>query len=409
MESLPTVAKPWKPLADPSKWIRVIELLPSPSGPIRVRLHDQKLSSPRTRYEAVSYTWGDRKEQEEIILENQRHQIRRNLWTFLARLRQPQKSRYLWADALCIDQQNLVEKGHQVTIIGEIFKTASTVLVWLGEADDGNDAILDTASQISIFDWWLILGQNDPRVQRAKHSAHIILKRPYWTRTWIVQELIVAKKIVVHYGSRQASWAAFTTFITECSEWGQAGRVTFDKVAEQRRNFHRFGYLHVNCWLFENVSSFAHTNCDDPRDKIYSLLSVSMPPINGVPFPVDYSKEVTLYELLFRILETSYGFMKANPFYVLAHLMEVLGLDQEDFSRRLEERGGLRRERPSLPQYLGIRTKMELGALRRALVGFTKPVKMVRRGWMSPSFCKKAVAYRWGDRQLMLDQAWKGF
>jgi len=45
----------------------------------------------------------------------------------------PDTTRLLWADALCIDQNNHFELGDQVAKMGAIYTAASQVIVWLGE------------------------------------------------------------------------------------------------------------------------------------------------------------------------------------------------------------------------------------------------------------------------------------
>jgi hypothetical protein len=45
------------------------------------------------------------------------------------------KQRYIWIDALCIDQTNLSEREAQVSLMGELFRKATTVIAWLGDED----------------------------------------------------------------------------------------------------------------------------------------------------------------------------------------------------------------------------------------------------------------------------------
>ncbi|KAK7710529.1 hypothetical protein SLS63_012959 [Diaporthe eres] len=46
--------------------------------------------------------------------------------------------RSVWADSVCIDQDNLDEKAHQVQFMGMIYNNASRVLICLGEDDEGH-------------------------------------------------------------------------------------------------------------------------------------------------------------------------------------------------------------------------------------------------------------------------------
>lgn len=150
----------------------MLELRPG-AGMIRLQLHHKKLSQRATRYEAISYAWGDELETEEITLDSNAHKITRNLWTCLKKLRLSTEPRALWADAVCINQNDPAEKGHQVSIMGKIYREAKRVCVWLGEADDGTDAIMSTVME----------SRRSPRSAECHAAIKAILSRPYWRRT----------------------------------------------------------------------------------------------------------------------------------------------------------------------------------------------------------------------------------
>jgi hypothetical protein len=40
-----------------------------------------------------------------------------------------------WIDNLCIDQDNPLEKNHQVHLMRDIYQKANSILVWLGDAE----------------------------------------------------------------------------------------------------------------------------------------------------------------------------------------------------------------------------------------------------------------------------------
>ncbi|KIW31134.1 uncharacterized protein PV07_02808 [Cladophialophora immunda] len=152
----------WQPLAHPTKSIRLIELLSAKSkdAPLELSLSTWSFDAGRPSYEAISYTRGDARDEEEILVSGERERrsqtqtlrIRKNLSHCLKRLRQPSGSRYLWVDGICIDQRNDEEKGAQVSIMGKIFSGAERVLVWLGEEGDGSsDRVVARATKRR---WW---------------------------------------------------------------------------------------------------------------------------------------------------------------------------------------------------------------------------------------------------------------
>ena len=128
------------PLNDPS-YTRLLTLLPgSHCTPLRCQIVEHQASSD-TRYDALSYAWGDPVYSESIqVCESSNAErvswylpVTRNLFEALLRLRSDDAPRTLWIDALCINQDDLEEKGHQVARMGRVYREASQVIVWLGE------------------------------------------------------------------------------------------------------------------------------------------------------------------------------------------------------------------------------------------------------------------------------------
>lgn len=114
--------------------VRLLELYPGERDtPLIGRLI---VTTNPSQYEALSYTWGG---SDGHIFTFQNGPVSRsipittNLYDGLQQLRDQLKPRWLWVDALCINQANNQEKGHQVMRMGHVFSHASRVLVWLGK------------------------------------------------------------------------------------------------------------------------------------------------------------------------------------------------------------------------------------------------------------------------------------
>ncbi|KAF1843711.1 HET-domain-containing protein [Cucurbitaria berberidis CBS 394.84] len=129
--------------------IRLIEILPpSPNGTIQCNIRNATVDS---EYTCLSYVWGSASHTNNILIDGKLFQVRRNLFEFLEMISAKQvitkqettrlhsdksptfdlshASRSLWIDAMCIDQENVVEKHHQVKQMGEIYSNAHCVLV----------------------------------------------------------------------------------------------------------------------------------------------------------------------------------------------------------------------------------------------------------------------------------------
>jgi hypothetical protein len=155
-------------------------------------------------YEALSYVWGDARDQEDILLDNQTFKVRKNLVAALRHLRLKEKGRDLWVDAVCINQSDDPEKNRQFQFMRMIYGDTKGLLIWLGPEDENSDAAMDLVNRVA--------GQfvpelsNDARCRnnsimlnelenltrsRSLDSFYEYLQRPWFSRAWIVQELLL--------------------------------------------------------------------------------------------------------------------------------------------------------------------------------------------------------------------------
>jgi hypothetical protein len=88
-------------------------------------------------YAAISYVWGDPKNTVMITVDEKNQPVTVNLRDVLLRARHKSDTRILWADAICINQEDLVERAQQIRLMPSIFGNAEHVLAWLGK-DDGD-------------------------------------------------------------------------------------------------------------------------------------------------------------------------------------------------------------------------------------------------------------------------------
>ncbi|KAF1989760.1 heterokaryon incompatibility, partial [Aulographum hederae CBS 113979] len=84
------------------------------------------------KFEALSYMWGPRDPNCHILCEGRPLFITPNCASALLHLRKKKSPRLLWVDAICIDQDSVEEKNHQIPIVGEIYAAAEQTIAWLG-------------------------------------------------------------------------------------------------------------------------------------------------------------------------------------------------------------------------------------------------------------------------------------
>src|SRR5436190_23416896 len=108
--------------------IRVLDLLPGARGlDIRCELRYVMLSS-NPSYEALSYCWHPKNPKRRIICCETEVDIGENLYLALRHLRHETERRTLWADAICINQEDDEEKSCQVRMMSSIYGKAAGVV-----------------------------------------------------------------------------------------------------------------------------------------------------------------------------------------------------------------------------------------------------------------------------------------
>ncbi|KAM5357299.1 hypothetical protein ACJZ2D_016410 [Fusarium nematophilum] len=222
--------------------IRLLMLHPRQEGSeVRCTLQTTHLSAYPT-YTALSYEWGEAENQSTITLNGRQVRVRVNLWRFLSRLSHMHNDRVLWVEAICINQDNISERNQQVQLMAQIYESASAV--------------------------W----------------------KTYFTRMWIVQEVLLAKELVVYCGEHGVEWDAL---LEKC--WGvrdvDSTLIRLAQARNRRKEHTSYdGYASL-------IGEFGSSECTDVRDKVYGLLGLFP---ESERLRVDYT--VTLPVLFFRAL-----------------------------------------------------------------------------------------------------------
>jgi hypothetical protein len=176
-------------------------------------------------FSALSYVWGDPHITENIIVDDVEFAVTLNLaaalkhakthWTRHHCDRDPASFR-LWADAICINQQDVTERNQQVQIMATLYSRAELVIAWLGESTAMTERAFKTfkfvwkeASELSREEFcaleWLekhpLLCMVDTESSYFTQNDHWeaainLLYLPYWDRVWIYQEAVMATTLL---------------------------------------------------------------------------------------------------------------------------------------------------------------------------------------------------------------------
>lgn len=176
----------YRPLLPEPDGIRLLRLLPcvDESAPIQCQLFNYSLreSGKRTHpYDALSYVWGSWENPGSIFIDNHEKLVTRNLYGALSRLRHGFIERFLWIDALCINQADLSEKEQQIQFMAKIYAQANRVVVWLGEAADDSDQALEVIRVAGADKDFPSTSRNEV----IQHAILALLRRSWFRRIWV--------------------------------------------------------------------------------------------------------------------------------------------------------------------------------------------------------------------------------
>lgn len=344
-----TLSSLYEPLDSSRSEIRVLKVPPENGENfelIKVSL-DEGL-----HFVALSYVWGDMNDRIRITVHGRAVSVTKNLKLALTRLRdrlarqapdRPHQNFYVWADAICINQQDQVERGHQVQLMARIYTSADCVMSWLGPKDHSlafkaihalactvkrNNPEQANPTLPTFRPEWLryrpgLCRQDPDKAGTPFHNAaweaiSDLLSDQYWERVWIFQEVALACRLrLLSMGDRILDWNDLEFVCVTLAKWKE-------EIAEA--NTGKPDFLHEGIWFaltkqkirWERIENLtlarievaktrnspaghrtarwalatvaADLKATDHRDYIYGLLSVS-----GIPIVPDYRR--TLSEL----------------------------------------------------------------------------------------------------------------
>ncbi|KAK4506288.1 hypothetical protein PRZ48_000018 [Zasmidium cellare] len=324
---------------------RLLTLAPSQdlAQPIQCTLKTVHLAE-RPAYEALSYVWGDETDTATIQVNSKTRHVRPNLRAALARLRFSKRPRTLWIDALCINQRDIGERNDQVRIMSTIYQAAKRVLIWVGESGDGSTLVFDYMRKLRAKsrDSKQVVFRDEPDddgteqqpwsfsyASNAKgrliledeldEAFETLCSRPWFSRTWVIQEFALSTQAVVVCGGDKELWSPLREVYPESrlgmldgirlsvsnSPWNDRKRWRAEKLASPSSSDIE-GVLHYS------------TRCDvtEPRDRVYALLGFLANPSVKVDYrlPVEevyasFTQAIFEQDRSIRLLHT-FGFQK---------------------------------------------------------------------------------------------------
>ncbi|KAK5659169.1 hypothetical protein OQA88_1259 [Cercophora sp. LCS_1] len=276
--------------------IRLIRLMAheDKEAPIQCQLFEyplKGLGQGAHLYEALSYVWGSEEDKKPIYVQEpdgkggnslagktrQLH-VTQNLHALLSHIRNCLFDRVVWVDAICINQQDNKEKEPQVQSMAKIYASANRVIVWLGEASSDTDGAFEALCKSAAKEK---ISPSTPQPILA------LLERPWFRRIWVLQEVAVARQILIKCGLDEMDGSAFCSGL-------DASKLPYDTRPDLRTLVPPITYLirHVPFWpqtatshpgalhslvirpLGQLVDMYHTREATNPLDKVYALLGI---------------------------------------------------------------------------------------------------------------------------------------
>ncbi|KAK4446381.1 heterokaryon incompatibility protein-domain-containing protein [Podospora aff. communis PSN243] len=190
----------YRPLLQASS-IRLLCLTPSADRDEQLKatlIHTtlEELSNDVTgQYTALSYVWGDGPPTGEIWLDGEPRKIMETLDAALRDMRYRTRERRVWADALCINQDDIQERTKQVPIMDRIYSLATETIIHLSPLCPGAEELFRYISQ-----------KREKFTEDSWPAREVIINRPWFKRVWVFQELVLSRNPWIQVGHLRVTW-----------------------------------------------------------------------------------------------------------------------------------------------------------------------------------------------------------
>lgn len=339
----------YEPLSAEKNEIRLLRISGGPDSTIAATISKTSLDEDPA-FNALSYVWGNVEGSKSITLAGESFAVTENLFVALSHLVKDVDvaSQLIWIDAVCINQNDVHERNHQVPLMGRIYSEAKAVYAWLGSGSKGVELGMRLARSMgatlvesygytpsmsfsthpghkdvtwlldqrieALFAEFRTMQQSDgsDELVRPLDAVEQLFSTglPYWERVWTFQELLLATSAVLVYGGQKCRFADacelqqfFHAFDADAAGgrpaamapdiWAFAAAAsTVDAflnvtVVRLAATLHKSGAAPPMSRLTAFALATRFRRSWDPRDKIYGLLAAA-----GVAMPVEYNSPV---------------------------------------------------------------------------------------------------------------------
>ncbi|RMD43989.1 hypothetical protein DV735_g1129, partial [Chaetothyriales sp. CBS 134920] len=258
---------------------RLIELLPGDElAPLECRLETAEviaqdglglIAEARSQeYEVLSCPTVALEPETSLICNGLSIPVPQSLTQALKYMRLESESRWLWNDGLCINHNNLEEKSFQIRESFLVHKKAINVIAWIGTPDEDSDMVLE-----AIDDFPLSRLSELPEIQHGVRS--FVASRPWFQHIWSRQAVYAAENLLLQCGHFVFSFHQFCRFAMKTGAMADSCLEVLynDHLESGKKVVHGYD-KELTDYFFESLSKNSLFNVSDPRDRIYSSITM---------------------------------------------------------------------------------------------------------------------------------------
>ncbi|KAG4429501.1 hypothetical protein IFR05_015018 [Cadophora sp. M221] len=255
------------------------------------------------QFVALSYEWGSSEKTHNIQLEDgSTVRITDSLYHALRDLRDidlSQEYRVIWADGICINQNDLKERQQQVSVMGEIYRNAAQVITYIGAEKNNSNSAIDFACEL--LQYYYQNGDRDPRRHLVEEHSNIglppssdsrwaalkaLLLRRWSARCWCAQEFLQNTQLTMMCGRKTIPNCFLLPDLVQLSFNRSLPAFVLPPLTEDPNSLkeclatlgimrRRMVSNKQQATLYRLLVAFHRFQATDRRDKVYCLLGLA--------------------------------------------------------------------------------------------------------------------------------------
>ncbi len=191
----------------------------------------------------------------------------------------------------------------------DVYRDATAVLAWLGDENEDSAELFEILTELEgalpdlkLFketeggEWTIKFRQDaksqplqDMSSERFMATFNALCTRPYWRRVWIIQEILSSYRVILVCGCKtlpisyfaRVCWEIYTNYLNKTGTAQKSLREIVSSAAFQIANHYPRQRRHRGIsveWTLQSLVQLCaqcRSACQDPRDKIYGILSLA--------------------------------------------------------------------------------------------------------------------------------------